>query len=146
MNLTRRLDAMKNYFRISVAGVVGLIVFLANLPLQAAPRKTEAELIQMLYSGDYHKINDALDRLPNWYPNSTNAILIIEGMLRSNATMIVTQSFQHVSQPASKNAGVREEPTPILLPHMALARMAARALGIITRQWMKLISTSFIPF
>ena len=45
------------------------------------PKKTEAELISMLRSTDHQKAIDALDRLPNWYPKSTTAVLEIRQLL-----------------------------------------------------------------
>src|SRR5690349_1518649 len=50
--------------------------------LVAAPKKTEAELIQMLSSRDQSKVLDALDRLPHWYPDSTNALAAVKEQLR----------------------------------------------------------------
>jgi HEAT repeat protein len=73
--------------------------------LHGAPRKTEAELLQMLKSPDYQKVIDALDRLPNWYPSSTNAIAAIKEVLKSKR---------------SSGKGV---------PANILHRKAARALG-----------------
>lgn len=118
---------MKNIPKLFLSGVVVLGMFAANLSLRASPNKTEAELIQMLYSGDYHKINDALDRLPHWYPNSTNAIPVIKQMLRSNETMIVTRPApQSLSKKVAANDG---HLMPIRMPPDIMARMAARALG-----------------
>lgn len=73
---------------------------------QAAPKpkKTEAELIGMLRSTDYQKAIDALDRLPDWYPNSTTAVLEIRQLLGSTVN----------------ERGV---------PKNILSRKAARALG-----------------
>lgn len=49
------------------------------------PRKTEAELIKMLHASDSRTIIDAVDRLPHWYPNSTNALPRIKALLRDPA-------------------------------------------------------------
>lgn len=88
--------------------VVLLAALFSCLPCKtnAAPKpgKTEAELISMLSSTNYQKAIDALDRLPNWYPNSTNAIQEIRKLLGSTVT----------------RRGV---------PKNILSRKAARALG-----------------
>lgn len=94
--------------RLSLLASTLLVVLLSWLPfkMEAAqkPNKTEAELISMLSSTNYQKAIDALDRLPNWYPNSTNAIQEIRKLLGSTVT----------------RRGV---------PKNILSRKAARALG-----------------
>ena len=60
-----------------------LVAVCAGSALHGAPRKTESELLQMLKSPDYQQVIDALDRLPNWYPNSTNAVAAIKETLTS---------------------------------------------------------------
>lgn len=91
--------------------------------MQAAARKSEAELIAMLRSPDPQKVIDALDRLPNWYPESTNAIREIRALLKS------------------KRPPVRDWPANLL------NRKAARALGDYhaTLEWDELaIITGFL--
>ncbi len=122
----RRNTFMKNTFNFFLTGVFCLLIFSVNSSLSAAPRKTEAELIQMLYSGDYHKINDALDRLPNWYPDSTNAVQVIRGILKSNEVMVASQPAHKL--PPTKN-GVSGGSTARPLPPDRVSRIAARALG-----------------
>jgi hypothetical protein len=116
---------MSNSFRKKLTCMLGALIIIACSSLQAAPNKTEDQLIQMLRSGDYHTINDALDRLPHWCPNSTNAIEIIRGMLRSNEVLVVTDPVYETAQNGSHTRTVtfkRCSPTII-------ARMAARSLG-----------------
>jgi len=67
----------------SIVGAIILGTFLiGTLFVSAAPKKTEAELIQMLDSQNYKDVLDALDRLPNWYPTSTNAVTHIRELLK----------------------------------------------------------------
>ena len=73
--------------------------------LFAGPNKTEAELIQMLKSDDYRDVNDALDRLPAWYPKSTNAI------------------------PEVKKLLIAKRSDPANVPENFISRRAARSLG-----------------
>lgn len=90
-------------------GVELLIVstLLALVPLALGkPNKTEAQLIEMLNSRDYQKVIDALDRLPHWYPDSTNALSPIKNILKSKVSIV-----------------------PPNVPENILARKAARALG-----------------
>ena len=82
-----------------------LLTFLASVA-SAAPRRTEAELLEMLKSRDYKTVIDALDRLPNWYPQSTNAPREIKQILLIRAPVFV----------------------PYVSPNI-VTRMAARALG-----------------
>jgi hypothetical protein len=117
---------MKKIIESLLAVVLGLVVFFASPPLSAAPRKTEAELIRMLQSRDYHTINDALDRLPAWYPHSTNAVQIIRGMLRSNA--VVTRPVPP-SQLTTGGVTAKSSPMLVLPPPDIMARLAAKALG-----------------
>lgn len=81
-----------------------LAVVLIPLVSQAASKKTEAELLAMLKSPEPQKVIDALDRLPNWYPNSTAAVSEIRGLL---ATRVSVKGF----------------------PPNIITRKAARALG-----------------
>lgn len=120
---------MKNNRRHFLAGVLWLIIFVIGSPLLlfAGPNKTENELIQMLYSGDYYKINDALDRLPDWYPNSTNAVQIIRGILRSNEVMIVNKTTYQPSSTSGQGHGGKLITVPV--SHNSLARIAAKSLG-----------------
>src|SRR5258706_1634984 len=55
-----------------------------SLTLSAEPSKTEDQLIEMLKSRDHRNVSDALDRLPNWYPDSTKAMPVIKELLKSN--------------------------------------------------------------
>ena len=66
--------------------LVLLMTVLIPLVSQAAPRKTEAELLAMLKSPEPDKVIDALDRLPNWYPNSTTAVMQIRELLGTRTT------------------------------------------------------------
>lgn len=61
--------------------LVLLMAVLIPLVSEAAPKKTEAELLAMLKSPEPQKVIDALDRLPNWYPDSTAAVPQIRGLL-----------------------------------------------------------------
>jgi len=116
---------MNKGFNKFLACLLGGLILSANSSLQAAPNKTEAELIQMLRSGDYHTVNDALDRLPHWYPNSTNAVEIIRGMLRSNEVLVITERTYGTAYNGSRTGNVTLKP----YPHTILARMTARSLG-----------------
>lgn len=69
-----------------VATLIALSV-LAPVFAGAATRKTEAQLIAMLDSKNYQDVLDAMDRLPNWYPGSTNAIQQIRRQLRTTLTL-----------------------------------------------------------
>jgi len=97
-----------------------------SFSLRASPNKTEAELIQLVRSGDFTKMSDGLDRLSSWYPNSTNAILVMKEVLRSNDQMLV-------SKPAITNRARGKIESHIVPPkpppHGLLVRRAARALG-----------------
>ena len=86
--------------------VVAVVAAAALAPAltSAAPRKSEAELIEMLESKEHKKVLDALDRLPNWYPNSTNAQQQIKKLLGTKLNV----------------SGV---------PQNVISRKAARALG-----------------
>lgn len=64
-------------------GPLLLLLGLVATELPAAPRKSEAELIQMLRAVESQKVIDALDRLPNWYPESTNAVPVIRELLKN---------------------------------------------------------------
>src|SRR5665213_366913 len=99
--------------------VITLAFFMVSFLASAKP--SEAHLIEMLGSGNYEKINDALDRLPHMYPNSTNAIEIIKGILRSNEVMNVTEIAMQPTQ------GHPIELRPVR--HVLVLRAAARSLG-----------------
>src|SRR3989442_15520859 len=76
---------MKNLCQRSLAGALVLATLtIVSHPVTAGPNKPEDELIEMLKSRDYRNVQDALDRLPNWYPNSTKAIPVIKELLKSN--------------------------------------------------------------
>jgi hypothetical protein len=121
---------MKNIY-IFLTGVLGLLIFSPAQSLVAAPKKTEAELIQMLHSPDQKTILDALDRLPNWYPNSTNAIAAIKEIFRSKE--IIINSSNTSPNVVVEKTGHRDKPMaanrPVAVPHEYLVRKAARALG-----------------
>jgi hypothetical protein len=70
-------------------GLLLAILALMVNPLPAAPRKTEEQLMQMLQSPDTRNVIDALDRLPKWYPESTNALPVIKGMLERSPNRIL---------------------------------------------------------
>lgn len=116
--------AKRSFVTVFVLAVLALL----SPVLLAAPNKTEAELIQMVCSGDYRKMNDALDRLPNWYPNSKNAVQIIRGILRSNEVLIVTQPA-YQPPPTGSRQGQAGSWMRIPAPRNMLVRMTARALG-----------------
>lgn len=63
--------------RILLIALVGLL----PMSTSAGPKKSETELIEMLGSKDPQTVIDALDRLPNLYPASTNAIQQIRKLL-----------------------------------------------------------------
>jgi hypothetical protein len=69
-----------------VAAVVTAVLVPAST--NAAARKSEAELIAMLESTDHSTVLDALDRLPNWYPNSTKAQPQIQKLLGAKVNAI----------------------------------------------------------
>ena len=83
--------------------LLGLFGWPTGLP--AEPRRTESELIEMLRSTDSQKVITALERLPDWYPDSPNAIREIQSLLKSKS------------------------PAPPGFPPNILKRRAARALG-----------------
>jgi HEAT repeat protein len=89
-------------------------IFVIGFVLVTAPslwaKKSEAELIEMLKSRNYHNVIDALDRLPNLYPKSTAALPAIKELLKS------------------KDLFGKDVP-PNMGPNF-LARKAARALGL----------------
>jgi hypothetical protein len=114
---------MNKGFKYFLACLLGGLFLTANLSLQAAPNKTEAELIQMLGSDDFKSKNDALDRLAHWYPNSTNAVELIKGILRSNEVIVVTETTYESAQGGKSTKIVKP------VPHLWLARAAARSLG-----------------
>jgi hypothetical protein len=103
--------------------ILSMIFVLLAVEFQVFAKPTEARLIEMLQSGNFEKMNDALDRLPNMYPNSTNAIEIIKGILRSNEVITVTR----ISVVANQDHSIQLRPVPV--PHILVARAAARALG-----------------
>jgi hypothetical protein len=86
------------------AMVMVALATLAPTLASAAPRKSEAELLEMLGSSEHKKVLDALDRLPNWYPTSTNAQQQIKKLLGTKLNV----------------SGV---------PQNLISRKAARALG-----------------
>lgn len=77
---------------------------LAPALAHAAPGKSEAQLLEMLESKEHKKVLDALDRLPNWYPNSSAAQQQIKKLLGTKLNV----------------SGV---------PQNLISRKAARALG-----------------
>src|SRR5262247_3957207 len=98
---------MKNRIRSSIlcfAVLAGLILSTGNS--SATPHKSEEQLIAMLRSPNYKDVIDALDRLPDWYPYSTNAIPVIKEILVKRAPVI----------------------SPYVSPNI-VTRKAARALG-----------------
>ena len=70
--------------------VVAAVVMAVLVPASAsaAARKSEAELIAMLESTDHRTVLDALDRLPNWYPNSTKAQPQIQKLLGAKVNAV----------------------------------------------------------
>ncbi len=107
---------------------LGLILLTTGFSLQASPNKTEAQLIEMIQSGDFKKMNDGIDRLSSWYPNSTNAIRVLKEVLRSNDLMLVSQpvitnEYRWKSGPGVALSMSRPPPAKVLV------RIAARALG-----------------
>lgn len=75
-NLTHR------WTRVLAVVTLALVALLACPSSLWAAKKTEAQLIEMLKSRKDKDVRDALDRLPSWYPNSTNALPIIRGLLK----------------------------------------------------------------
>jgi len=114
---------MNKGFKKFLACLLGGLILSTNSYLQAAPNKTEAELIQMLGSEDFKLKNDALDRLPHWYPNSINAIELIKGVLRSNEVIVATETTYETAQ-GGKSAKIVKP-----VPQLWLTRAAARSLG-----------------
>jgi hypothetical protein len=119
---------MKIFYNLFFIGVFGLIMFSEAPSFASVPKKTEAELIQMLHSPDQKKILDALDRLPNWYPNSADAIVAIKEIFRSKET---TNTSGTPTKIVVENAGHHDKhfATDGGIPHAFLVRKAARALG-----------------
>jgi hypothetical protein len=115
---------MKNIYNLFFTGVWGLIIFSSAPSLAAAPKKTEAELIQMLHSANYKDVIDALDRLPNWYPNSTNAIQVITEILKNKEVLPPTILIKKTGSRGGQSVEVANNVPPDLL-----SRKAARALG-----------------
>jgi hypothetical protein len=89
---------------------ISVIAFVLATAPSLLAKKSEAELIEMLKSRDYHHVVDALDRLPNWYPKSTAALPVIRELLKS------------------KDLFGKDVP-PNIGPNF-LARKAARSLGL----------------
>jgi hypothetical protein len=80
---------MKNAIRPCIFSLATLaLLILASCSSSAAHSKTEAQLIDMLRSQNYKDVIDALDRLPNWYPHSTNAIPVIKEILVRRAPVL----------------------------------------------------------
>jgi len=115
---------MKTLCKLFFIGTLILIVFsFCECALSAAPRKTEAELIQMLHSSNYKDVMDAMDRLPNWYPNSTNAIDEIKEILHNKKTLSATNRMYRGARGENRvQMGVQEPPG-------FLVRKAARSLA-----------------
>jgi hypothetical protein len=84
----------------------------------AYAKPTEEKLLAMAQSGDFNQMKDALDRLPNYYPESTNAIALIRGILVSNKVIVVTEK-----RPVGQSE-VRKRVKSALI-----ARVAARSIG-----------------
>jgi hypothetical protein len=131
LTLVHTISNRYNSFMANISNRLPALIFccliLTALPLPAAiPRKSETDLIQMLYSRDAIKINDALDRLPAWYPHSTNAMDAIRGLLITNQ-MVILIPRQHI---AIKNSTyLTNSWTIVSAPTNFLARATARALG-----------------
>ncbi len=96
-----------------------LALLVSSFSVFAKP--TEAHLIELLGSGNFEKMNDALDRLPHMYPNSTNAIEIIKGILRSNEVMNVTE----IAMQPTQGHPIQLRP----VRHVLVLRAVARSLG-----------------
>jgi len=77
-------------FKFHFAALAALgILALAAVDSSAAPDKTEEELINILrHDQNYNRAIDALEKLPKWYPNSTNAVLVIKGILVRQAPVL----------------------------------------------------------
>jgi HEAT repeat protein len=105
-------------------------LFIGIRPASAAPKKSEQQLIEMLKSHDHDDVIDALDRLPNWYPNSTNALPYIRELLKMN-------NFEASRPPEPKPLQKRlagkgdATSTPVMEKPAGnrVSRKAARALG-----------------
>jgi HEAT repeat protein len=76
---------MFKYFALCIH-VLFALCFVSTI--HAAPKKTEAELVAMLDSTNYLTVQDALDRLPKWYPNSPGVVEKIKGILRRKEPLI----------------------------------------------------------
>lgn len=111
-------------------GLFSLFVIVGLLELQASePKKSEAELIAMLGSTNFSDVNDALDRLPDWYPNSTNAVLLIRDLLKTKETIIRVEERREGKSNVAVRRQVVVSRSEIGLPPGLLARRAARSLG-----------------
>jgi hypothetical protein len=125
-SVPRRHPARKPFLLLAC---LSCLLFVGVARLAAAPRKTEAELIKMLTSTNYSDVIDAMDRIPAWYPNSTNAIPIIQDILRNKE---ITERREVANDGRRTMAVVRKEivtRTQFNLRPNVLARRAARALG-----------------
>lgn len=101
--------------------IIGLAALLAVAPASFA-KQSEADLLAMLHSGDYFSMCTALETLPNAYPNSTNAVASIKGILRSNEVLVVTKKILGTEE--RNHAFYLRE-----MPHVMTARAAVRSLG-----------------
>ena len=112
---------------------IGLFAFLSVFALTksqaSTPKKTEAELIAMLASDEFSDVNDALDRLPNWYPNSTNAVIAIREILRTKETMFRREDLKKDKNSNPVRRQIVVSRSEVGLPAGLLARRAARSLG-----------------
>lgn len=101
------------------AAVLFVFVVFFSLSSQASP--TESDYLEMLHSGDFQKMKEALHSLPLRYPNSTNAIAAIKQMLHNSHEVSVTEICTTPGK--STVSYVRH------IPPTMIARLTARALG-----------------
>lgn len=101
------------------AAVLFVFVVIVSLSSQASP--TESDYLEMLHSGDFQKMKEALHSLPLHYPNSANAIAAIKQMLHNSHEVSVTEICTTPGKPPVSY--VRH------IPPTMIARLTARALG-----------------
>ena len=88
---------MKTSFLSSIAALAAFALLILSTHISsAAPSKTEEQLIAMLTSQNYKDVIDALDRLPNWYPHSTNAVAVIKQVLVTRAPVYSPYEPQNI--------------------------------------------------
>ncbi len=75
---------------------LGIVIVITgcNAGTKLKESRSEAYLIQKLYSPDWRRVNGTINNLVDWYPNSTNAIPPLKELLHRNTlgTNVVSDS------------------------------------------------------